>query len=217
MKNALIMGATGETGRSLILLLLQSPLYKEIHIVHYKNTGIAAHPKIIEHILNMDRLQDQLSIDSEIHEVFCTIGTTRKKAGSAKEFIRVDLDYVIELAHWSKRKEVVQFNVISSTGANKNSSFLYLKTKGKMEEQLKKINFEQLNIFRPPLLFAPNRVEVRLAETWTLPILHFLSQIFPKLMINQTPLNVNALAQKMVLIAQEKKGSIRTLTPIDLH
>ncbi len=211
------MGATGATGNSLVDLLIQSPLYNEIHIVHYRPTNIAKHPKIIEHIINMDRLIDQLHIESPIHDVFCTIGTTRKKAKSAKNFIRVDLDYVIELGIWAKNRKVNHFSVISSTGANENSFFLYLKTKGKMEKKLIDMEFPQLNIFRPPLLYAPDRKESRLTEKMTYPVLEFLSKVIPPLFKKQKPLPVDSLAKKMLSYSQEENEGLRILEPLNLQ
>ncbi len=217
MKNAILMGATGATGSALLDLLIKSPLYNEIHIVHYKNTGLTQSPKVIEHIIQMDRLSDQLNISSDIHDVFCTIGTTRKKAKSIENFIKIDLLYVLDLAQWSKSKGVNSFNIVSSIGANKKSWYLYLKTKGQMENSLKDINFPNLTIFRPPLLYAPERKEKRMMEVFSFEILSFLSTLFPKLMQNQRPLHVEKLAKNMLAFAQEKKEPIRILEARELQ
>ncbi len=217
MKNALIMGATGATGSELVKLLIQSPLYNEIHIVHYRETKFKGLPKITEHIIDMDRLIDQLNIQEPIHDIFCTIGTTRKKAKSIENFIRIDLDYILELGQWAKNEKVNSFNVISSSNANKDSFFLYLKTKGKMEQKLSELQLSQLNIFRPPLLYAPNRSEIRLIEKWIYVVLKYLSMISPAFARRQRPLPVTLLAQKMLSYAQEKNDNIKILEPSDLQ
>ena len=43
-------------------------------------------------------------------------------------------------------------SVLTSAGSNTNSWFLYLKTKGRMEESAKEEAFEYTSIFRPGLL-----------------------------------------------------------------
>jgi len=44
-------------------------------------------------------------------------------------FYRVDHDYVVNSAQLAKNNGCSQFHIISSVGANKDSSFLYAKTK----------------------------------------------------------------------------------------
>jgi len=44
-------------------------------------------------------------------------------------FYRVDHDYVVNFARLAKNSGCSQFHVISSVGANKDSFFLYQKTK----------------------------------------------------------------------------------------
>ena len=39
--------------------------------------------------------------------------------------------------------------MVSAVGANKNSESFYLKTKGDLEEEIKKLPFETINIFQP--------------------------------------------------------------------
>lgn len=43
-------------------------------------------------------------------------------------------------------------NLLTSQGADKNSWFLYLRTKGKLEDDVRALNFPHLNIFRPGML-----------------------------------------------------------------
>lgn len=83
---------------------------------------------------------------------FCCIGTTRSNAGSAEEFYKVDHDYVVNFARLSKNAGVEDFQVVSSVSSNPNSWFLYLKTKGEMEEHCKEIGFRKLTIYQPGLL-----------------------------------------------------------------
>jgi oxidoreductase len=52
---------------------------------------------------------------------------------------------------------------VSSGGANKDSSFFYMRTKGQIDEAFRQMNFEKCSIFRPGRLIA-NRDEWRPAE-----------------------------------------------------
>ena len=56
---------------------------------------------------------------------------------SGKEgFLRVDRDYILDFATKSKAAGIKQFHLLSSQGANADSSFLYLQTKGLVDNKV---------------------------------------------------------------------------------
>lgn len=56
---------------------------------------------------------------------------------SGKEgFLRVDRDYILDFATKSKEAEVKQFHLLSGDGANADSYFLYLSTKGMVDNKV---------------------------------------------------------------------------------
>ena len=60
---------------------------------------------------------------------YCCLGTTRGKAGK-DGFVKVDRDYVVASAEILKANGCQHFHLVTSQGSNKNSMFLYTKTKG---------------------------------------------------------------------------------------
>lgn len=104
--------------------------------------------------------------------VFCCLGTTRKEAGSADAFIRVDHDYVLAAARLAFSAGVPHFSIVTAAGSNADSWFLYMQTKGRVENALKALNFSHLSIFQPGLLLRPDntRFGEKLA-TWFMPAL----------------------------------------------
>lgn len=107
-----------------------------------------------------------------IDVVFCCLGTTRKDAGSAEAFIKVDHDYVLAAARLALSAGVPHFSIVTASGSNADSWFLYMQTKGKVENALKALNFSHLSIFQPGLLLRPDntRFGEKLA-TWFMPAL----------------------------------------------
>jgi oxidoreductase len=84
--------------------------------------------------------------------VFCTLGTTKAQAGSAENFVKIDKDYVLDSAKLIKEQnpnKEIHYLYCSSKGSNAKSPFLYLRTKGEIEEGLKGIGFKRVSIFRP--------------------------------------------------------------------
>lgn len=52
----------------------------------------------------------------------------------------------------AKELDVKHYGLLSSTGADATSIFLYMKTKGRVEQALKDLKLSQLSIYRPGLL-----------------------------------------------------------------
>nr|BAE27141.1 unnamed protein product [Mus musculus] len=84
------------------------------------------------------------------------------KAG-AEGFVRVDRDYVLKSAELAKAGGCKHFNLLSSRGADKSSSFLYLQVKGEVEAKVEELKFDRLSVFRPGVLLC-DRQESRPGE-----------------------------------------------------
>ena len=109
---------------------------------------------LVQHIADFEKLDDYKDLFSGHDHVYCALGTTRKGAGNADRFIHIDQGYVIhaaELCH-AAEKPATHFIYVSSVGADKNSLFLYPKTKGETEAKLEAIGFPKLTILRPGML-----------------------------------------------------------------
>jgi len=66
-----------------------------------------------------------------------------------KSFYKVDYEYTLNIAKKSLDVGASSISLISAVGANKNSSSFYLKTKGDLEDEVKKLPFNTINIFQP--------------------------------------------------------------------
>lgn len=85
--------------------------------------------------------------------VFSSLATTRGAAGSAQAFVDIDFGINFEIAKAAKEAGAHTFVLVSSTGADANSMFLYLKTKGRLEDAVLDLKFPRTIILRPgPLL-----------------------------------------------------------------
>ena len=187
MKTALIAGASGLIGSALINKLISSDQYQLIYSITRNHSKII-NPKLREIVTDFDHLSE-LKLDEPINDVFCTLGTTIKKAGSRKNFKKVDFQYILDLANLAKQAGASKFLVVSSMGANPKSAVFYNQVKGQTEEALKIIGFDQLVILRPSLLLG-KRLEFRFAEK--------LSSIFMKAFNFIIPDNYKAIPGEKV-------------------
>ena len=81
------------------------------------------------------------------------------------------------VAQIAKTNSVNSFIYVSSLGANSNSSGLYLKYKGQVEEELNNLNFPKLAILRPSILLG-ERKENRVGEKIGVFVIQMLSPLF---------------------------------------
>lgn len=160
-KTALIAGASGLVGQHLLHLLLHSEVYDHI-IALVRSPLNKQHPKLIEHIVNFDKLEEHSALFA-VDDVFCCLGTTIKKAGSQEVMYRIDVDYPYSIAKLSQQQGAQQFLVVSAMGANANSSIFYSRMKGELEQKLATLGYPSLSILRPALLLG-ERNEVRVGE-----------------------------------------------------
>jgi len=155
LKTALVIGYTGATGREVVKALVETQRFEKVVLVGRRQVEFKDEPRIEEleqRVVDFDNLEKHKEAFSGFDVVFCCLGTTRKDAGSAEAFRRIDFDYVHESARLCKDGGTTHFHYVSSHGSNKNSSFLYMRTKGEVEEALAATGFQTLSIYLPKLL-----------------------------------------------------------------
>jgi uncharacterized protein YbjT (DUF2867 family) len=174
IQNAVIAGASGLVGKELLTLLAANKYYGNIHLpvrrpMDNLPSGVHSHQVDFSNLEGFDP-------GVAIRDVYICLGTTQKKAGGKSGFFKVDHDYVLNVARWAKQIGAERLCLISSIGANPKSSSFYLKTKGKVEQELMALDYKHLCIVRPSLLLG-KRDEYRWAEalaTKIYPVFTFL-------------------------------------------
>ena len=149
-KTALILGSTGLVGSLCLDFLLAGEQYDRVIAVSRRPLD-RSHPKLINIVTdfeNLSPIESQLKAD----DVFCAIGTTIRHAGSKEKFRTVDFNYPLSVAEIAVKNGARQMVLISSVGANKESSAFYLRVKGELEQALAQLPFASLHILRPAML-----------------------------------------------------------------
>jgi uncharacterized protein YbjT (DUF2867 family) len=158
-RSVLLVGATGLVGGLALDLLLASPRAFSVTVLARRATG-RTHARLRERIIDLDAPIAPL----EGHDaVLCALGTTIKKAGSPGAFRRVDHDMPLRVAEAAHAGGSRAFALVSSVGAAARSGSFYLRTKGELEEALRKVGFASLSLLRPSFLMG-QRAEDRPGE-----------------------------------------------------
>ena len=156
---SLVIGSTGLIGKKLIFELAK----KDSEVIAIARRSISNLPENVSLLdIDFDDFLENGSLPSCDHIYIC-LGTTIKKAGSQSEFKKVDFDYCVSFAKKAREAGATKISLVSSVGANPFAKNFYLKTKGEVEEEIKKIDFQYINIFRPSLLLG-RREENRFLE-----------------------------------------------------
>ena len=106
-----------------------------------------------------------------------------------------------EIAQIAKSNSINSFVFISSGYADPKSSGDYLKFKGQVEEELKRLNFTKLGIMRPSFLMG-NRKEKRIGEKIGILVFKLLSPLLLGPLKKMKPINSEIVAKAMVAFVQ---------------
>jgi len=189
---ALIIGATGATGKDLLSQLLADDTYAEVHCFVRKPLALT-HPKLHAHVVDFDTPEawaDLLHGDV----AFSCLGTTLAVAGSKDAQWRVDYDYQYAFAEHCKNNGVPTFVLVSAAGAKAQSKLFYNRMKGALEEAVKKLNFPRLLIFQPSILIRSN--SDRSGENFTVKAFKFLNKL--GILKRYRPMPTEVLAEKIL-------------------
>jgi uncharacterized protein YbjT (DUF2867 family) len=188
---ALIIGATGATGKDLLTILLQDRDYTEVVIFVRRASG-TTHPKLSEIITDFDKLEKIAEhINGDV--LFCCLGTTLKAAGSKDKQFHIDYEIPSRFATIARKNGVDKIVLLSAYGASSTSKVFYSGLKGKLEESISALAFCQYIIFRPGLLLRKDTD--RRGERISAGLLKFLNGL--GLIRRFRPLPTSLLAEKM--------------------
>ncbi len=177
-KTAIILGATGLTGGILLDKLLSDSAFSKIKLFSRSSVG-KQHPKIEEHIINLFKLKDhEQKFMADV--VFCCIGTTKARTPDKEKYKKIDYGIPVNAAKLCKKNGIDTFIVMSSMGADPESSTFYNKVKGEMEREVLKQGIKNTFILQPSLL-GGKRSEKRMGER----IAQFLMRAFGFLLPNK--------------------------------
>ena len=177
-RKAIVVGATGATGRYVVQKLLASREWSSVTAIVRREMSLSGEEfdelkwigltlkkgseKKLEQLVveDFEQLEQKTKgrwSDSDV--VFHCLGTTRAQAGGAAGFKRIEAGYSETVARIAKEEGVAHMSVVSAVGANHQQfamdwfhPLLYIKTLGQKEQGVIKQSFLRTSIFRPGLL-----------------------------------------------------------------
>jgi uncharacterized protein YbjT (DUF2867 family) len=199
VKTALLFGASGLVGSHVLNQLISNNNYSKIKLFVRSSINISD-PKIEIIQTDFNNLENHRE-DIKGDDCFFCIGTTKKNSPDKNEYKRVELEVPKQIAQIAKSNLVNSFVFISSGYADPKSSGDYLKFKGEVEEELKRLNFTKLGIMRPSFLLG-DRKEKRIGEKIGIFVFKLLSPLFLGPLKKMKPIHSAIVAKAMIAITQ---------------
>jgi len=204
---AVVLGASGLTGGLLVQDLINDPDFKIVRTLGRNNLAIS-HPKLDQRIVDFNDKEDFKIKMGEGDVIFSCIGTTQKKVNGDKVmYEKIDHDIPVNAAAIGIEQQFKKFLIISSVGANENSSNFYLQLKGKTENSLKKFPYETISIFQPSVLNGV-RKETRFSEQLIQTLMDLFSFIFLGPLRKYHAIGANTVAKAMIYESKKNKKGI---------
>ena len=174
MNNSLIFGSTGFIGTK-VVSHLKNFEGSTITISRKKNLDFGS---LVNQIIVEDFNLKNIDLP-KIDHVFICLGTKLRAwelIFMSKEkkdiFIKTDLDLIIKAAKKAKASGAKTISLVSAVGVKEGSLNTYMDIKGKVENEIIKLEFESTNFFRPGHLQGKAS-----SEKWDTAVADFFSKI----------------------------------------
>jgi uncharacterized protein YbjT (DUF2867 family) len=202
---ALVIGATGATGKDLVQQLLLDNDFNEVNVFVRKPLNIY-NDKLKTHVIDFEKPEEWKNlVDGDV--AFSCLGTTLKDAGSKEAQRKVDVDYQYEFAKAAKENNVEDYILVSSYGADPKSKIFYSRMKGELEQAVRNLHFNKITIFKPGML--ERKDSERTGEVLGSRIIKFANKL--GLFESQKPLPTAVLAKAMINASKIKSNGYSSI------
>ena len=150
------IGATGAVGSAALHQLLRYHNVSKILTLGRRVVELKEPPTYLEQqLIDIHNPASYSDYINDYKIAICTLGVGEPSKISKKDFIAIDKTAVLKFAKVCKEKGVKHFHLLSSIGVDSRSWNYYMRTKGELNEELVKLNFERLSIFQPSMIMTP--------------------------------------------------------------
>ena len=211
----LVAGSTGLVGKTLITDFL-----KEHEVIAISRRSFKFPNNVKQELIDFNK---DFSLKPADHFFICLgyplelLDLIYMRDKIKPKFEEVDFGLVIKLAKMALDIGIKDISVISSVMADKNSLNHYLKIKGEMEEEIKKLSFNKINIFRPSHLLGERENKIGLDVQIFEKVTNIFGQVLPSQLKDFKNVEARTLAKNMVTEAFNNKTGVSYFSHKDFN
>ncbi len=211
----LVAGSTGLVGKTLITDFLQ-----EHEVIAISRRSFKFPNNVKQELIDFNK---EFSLKPADHFFICLgyplelLDLIYMRDKIKPKFEEVDFGLVIKLAKMALDVGIKDISVISSVMADKNSLNHYLKIKGEMEEEIKKLSFNKINIFRPSHLLGERENKIGLDVQIFEKVTNIFGQVLPSQLKDFKNVEARTLAKNMVTEAFNNKTGVSYFSHKDFN
>ena len=211
----LVAGSTGLVGKTLITDFLQ-----EHEVIAISRRSFKFPNNVKQELIDFNK---DFSLKPADHFFICLgyplelLDLIYMRDKIKPKFEEVDFGLVIKLAKMALDVGIKDISVISSVMADKNSLNHYLKIKGEMEEEIKKLSFNKINIFRPSHLLGERENKIGLDVQIFEKVTNIFGQVLPSQLKDFKNVEARTLAKNMVTEAFNNKTGVNYFSHKDFN
>ena len=195
-QSIVMLGASGAVGTEALNTLLKLKNIKQLTLLGRNPISNINVDFVKQHKINISDTNSYSEYLEGHTTAICTLGVGEPSKASKEDFIKIDKTAVIDFATACKKAGIKHFELLASVGISPNSKSFYLRTKGELVEELKKLNFERLSVFQPSMILTPtNRYGI--SQAITLKVWPHLNPILIGGLKKYRGISVNILGQAM--------------------
>ena len=174
--SAMVLGASGNVGGCIVQLLLERPKCHTVVVVTRRTLAIPAHPKLFEVVVEMDRLEEEVTARVKgVDVALAAFGVGKGTATVPEEVLRkVEIGYPLAFCRAAKQIGARICGVMTAAGADPKSKVKYARIIGEKEKAVESVKFDFLGLYRPAVILGNSNTpgllgSVMPAFHWALP------------------------------------------------
>lgn len=194
-------------GREILQGLLADDSVAAVHILVRRKLPLQ-HARLTQHIVDFAALPPLPKCD----EVYLSLGTTIKAAGSQAAFRAVDFDANLAVARAARAQGATRAGLVSAMGAASAARVFYNRVKGELEDALSSLGFQALVIARPSVLVGDREALGQPKRSGEKLALHLSAMLAPLIPDNYKAVEAAAVARGLLRAVPTRHGRVVMLS-----
>ncbi|MCB1389827.1 MAG: NAD(P)H-binding protein [Rhodobacteraceae bacterium] len=154
MVDVVMLGASGAVGGEALRALAAMPRVGRITLLNRREIALPPGP-VVQHVVDVGDPARYAPLLAGHDVAICTLGVGEPSKTPKDVFVRVDRDYPLAFAGACHEAGIGHFSLLSAVGVSAGSRFLYVRTKGQLEDGLRALGFRRLALFHPSMILTP--------------------------------------------------------------